>query len=241
MLLNVHKTKIKQIEKIIAEGLETMQSPYLSLSWGKDSSLLMWFVRQQKQDIPCVYINSGYALPDTYTYRDMMLDKYDINYIEIKNEVDYIELCKKQGLPHERSEYEQNQAVKALKKNQADGIAAKYGFDGCFWGIRAEEAIKRTWMIKHNGTLFKSKSGLYRCSPIAYLTTDDVFDIASHIDLPLNTIYTKTQFTKRNKIRNSGWLSTDGAKDGSVKWLKYYYPEYFNKLSLLFPEIRGYV
>jgi len=97
-MLRYLKTKLKKCNEIIESGLGAMKEPYLSLSWGKDSTLLMHLVLQQKKDIPCVYINSGYALPDAYEYRDMMLNKYDINYIEIQNQTDYIELCKEIGL-----------------------------------------------------------------------------------------------------------------------------------------------
>jgi len=96
-------------------------------------------------------------------------------------------------------------------------------------------------LIKSKTPLFLSTAGLWRCSPLAYLTTEDVFLLYDVFKTPLNPIYTKTKFTKKEHIRNSGWLSTDGAKDGSIVWLKYYYPQLFSRLSKEFPQVRGYV
>lgn len=226
----------------IQEGLSIMENPYLSLSWGKDSTLILFLMILNDIKIPAVYMNSGYALPTTYEYRDFILKNYDINYIEISKGVDYLDLCKNIGLPHERTEYEQSKTVSIIKKKKADSIAESYGFDGNYWGIRTDESKKRLHLIKTKGFIFKSKTtNLYRCSPIADFKTSDVFEIYEGMNLPINPIYNQTMYIDKFKIRNSGWLSTDGAADGCIVWLKYYYPELFARLQKEFPEIRGYV
>lgn len=241
MLLKQHKRLIEDAQEIIENGLSVMEKPYLSLSWGKDSTLLLFLMLRMGVKIPAVYMNSGYALNTTYDYRDYILSKYSFEYIEYNKGIDYIDLCKNIGLPHERTEYEQTKAVRTLKKNKGDELAIEYGFDGNFWGLRADESKKRLHLIKSKGVVFKSKCGLYRCSPLAYFKTKDVFDIYTALDLPLNPIYNQTKFMNKELIRNSGWLSTDGAAEGHIYWLKYYYPNHFAKLQKEFPEIRGYV
>ena len=115
MLFRHKYNKILQIcERYISPGA------YLSLSWGKDSIFLLYILREINLNIKAVYLNSGYALPDTYRIRDELLDKWDINYTEISQELDYIELCEAVGLPHERSESDQNRAVTKIKKDVLD-------------------------------------------------------------------------------------------------------------------------
>jgi len=234
-----HK-KIDVVLSVINEALNNYAHPYLSMSWGKDSMFLLYFVRQIKPDIPVIYVNSGYALPDTYILRDLIIKEWNLNYHEILQEIDYIELCNTIGLPSERSKNEQKKAVQSIKKNVLDEFALNHSFDLCFWGIRNDESKGREMMYRKNG-FFIQTTEINKCHPIALISLEQLWYFYDYFKIPLNQIYTKTKFLNKFQIRNTGWLSNDGAEIGKVLWLKYYYPDYFNKLSKLFPYVRKYV
>jgi len=233
--------KIKGINTIIKKGLDKMSNPYLACSWGKDSTVLLYFVRQIKPNIPIIYLNSGYSFPDVYEFRDRLLNENDLNYIELKQEIDYLELCKQIGLPHERSKQDQDKAVKLIKKNVLDDFVKQENYDGCFWGIRSDESRKRKDLIRYKGTCFKNVDSLYRCSPLAYISDFEIWQIIDILKIQYCFLYDKNDVLKRSEIRNSGWISTDGAERGKILHTKRYYPELFNKLVKEFPKIRSYI
>lgn len=233
----------KQLDKalfVIDEALSEYKNPYMSMSWGKDSIFLYFLLREVKPDIPVIYVNSGYALPDTYLIRDTIVKEYKPNYYEINQPTDYIELCKIVGLPHERSRQEQKNAVQMIKKNVLDEFAENQGFDLCFWGIRKDESHARRMMYAKYGYFIKTGK-IHKCHPIANILIDQLWYFYDKFEIPINEMYTKTLFLNKFQIRNTGWLSTDGARKGQIQWLKYYYPDYYNRLCSMFPQIRAYV
>lgn len=232
--------KIDKVLSVIDEALSNYTHPYLSMSWGKDSMLLLHFVRQIKPQIPVIYVNSGYALPDSYLLRDLVVNDWNLNYYEINQEIDYIELCKAIGLPSERTKQVQKNAVQSIKKNVLDEFAINHGFDLCFWGIRIDESNGRAMMYRKNG-YFIQTTEIHKCHPIALITLQELWYFYDYFNIPINQIYTKTKFLDKFQIRNTGWLSNDGAETGRVLWLKYYYPDYYNKLSKEFNYVRKYV
>lgn len=228
--------RINQILRTIEESLKIIKNPYLSISWGKDSILLLYFVRQVNSKIKCVYLNSGYALPDTYEIRDRIVSDWNLNYIEIKS--DYFAI-KEFKPPDQRTKAEQSKYVDILKKIPFDNFAKENNHDGNFWGIRACESIGRNHLIKTNGLLFKSEKGIYRSSPIGWVTNEELWYFYEKFNIPMNQIYTKTKFINKDQIRNTGWLSTDGEDRGRVVWLRYYYPVQYKKLITIYPYLKA--
>lgn len=231
---------IKKSLGIIKEGLECCQNPYIACSWGKDSIVLLWLVRQVDKDIPVVFKNSNYCFPDTYEIRDKLLKEWDIqNYIELPPAVDYKEIVGLFGLPDiNRDHRKQDKIVKMLKKDIRDELK---DFDGVFLGIRATESSKRRKMIKSNGAIQRLKSGLVKIMPIAYWSFGLLWQVIEEFQIPMNKIYYKDKIIPREWIRNSGILSTDGAGRGKIQWIKYYYPSIYRKLCRDYPEVKSYV
>lgn len=233
-------SKIKGIKTIIRKGLSVMKNPYMSCSWGKDSIVLLYFLLQFKKNIKVVYLNSGYTFPEIYQFRDKIVKDWDINYIELKNNIDYYSLCKEIGLPHVRSNYLQNNVVKKIKKNQLLEYAKEHNHEGVFWGIRADESKKRKNLIRFKGTCFQDKERIYKCSPLAYISNFELWMIIDFLRIPYCDLYTKNKFFSREKLRNFGWLSTDGAWKGSIEHIKFYYPDLFRILKENF-NIKDYL
>lgn len=229
--------KEKKIEKVIQEQLNYSKRPMLSLSWGKDSFLLLTYLLKFKPDIDVVYLNSGYGLSDNYKFRDNQLSELNVNYHEIEQQIDYIDLCKLYGLPHLRIPATQRKVVSIIKKDQLDRIAKDIGCDVVFWGLRADESRGRFGLSK-KGYWFDKKNGLRFVHPLIYLSQFELWWLYDYYNLPINDIYTKTELVKREQIRNSGWLSTDGTQYGRLDWLSFHYPEEFSRLIYYFPDAK---
>lgn len=218
-----------------------MRQPYLSCSWGKDSVFLLWCLLKIQPTIPVVYMNSNYAFPETYALRDRLVKEWDLNYIELPAAVDYKDIITEFGLPDvTRTKAQQKTVVDILKKKHANSWSHEHGYDGNFWGIRADESRARAQLIRHKGDIFRAKDGLWRCSPLAHVSIRELWMMIDHYRVPYSAVYNKTLLFPREHIRNAGWLTTDGAAHGRIAWLKYYYPDYYRELAIAHPEIRSY-
>jgi phosphoadenosine phosphosulfate reductase len=241
--LPVFRRRIARARLIISEAQQTIIKPYLSCSFGKDSVVLLHMVLQQAPDIPVVFINSGYCFPDTYEVRDRFIRDYNINLVEIQQPHDYMEIIDRYGLPDDRTPAQQDKVVRLLKKDLANEWAKTNGYDGHFWGIRKDESAGRRVILNNRGPLFYAQvAGLWRCSPLADWRWEDIWAYVHSNNIPYSKIYKKTGFCDPRQIRNTSWVTTDGAAhNGRVAWLKYYYPELYAKLITQIPEIRRYV
>jgi 3'-phosphoadenosine 5'-phosphosulfate sulfotransferase (PAPS reductase)/FAD synthetase len=204
----------------------------------------MYLALSVSSDIPVVYMNSGYALSDTYKYRDWYIDNIGIkNYYEVPCPEDYIELCLKYGLPSiDRTSADHDKVIKIIKKDILDEYAREQGWNCCIWGIRAEETRGRKILLKQRGLLY-NQNGIAKCSPIGWWKGIDVWAAIDALKIPYNPIYDRIMppFFTRETIKNSGWLTTDKATKGRLVWLKRYYYNDYIKLLQLFPEVQFYV
>lgn len=218
--------------------------PYISCSWGKDSGLVMHLALKLFPEIPVVYMNSGYALSDTYKFRDWYLENIGIKYYyEVPCPEDYVELCLKYGLPNiDRTPSDHEKVKNIIKKDVLDDFAKSKGWNCCIWGIRAEETAGRRALLRQRGLLYEA-SGMIKCSPIGWWKGTEVWEAIDALNIPYNPIYDKEMppFFTRSTIKNSGWLTTDKANQGRLVWLKKFYLDEYIKLKKAFPEVQSYV
>lgn len=237
--------KLIKAYKLIEKCFDKYESPYLSCSWGKDSSVVMHLVTTSYPDTPVVFMDSGYANPDTYKLRDWYLENIGIkNYYEVKCPESYIELNLKYGLPSiDRTASDHEKVKQIIKKDVLDEFALEEGWDCCIWGIRAEETKGRRILLRNRGLLYDTGKGIAKCSPIGWWKAKDLWLAIDTLNIPYNEIYDKElpPFFTRETISNSGWLTTDRANQGKVLWLKKFYPNEYEKLKQLFPEVANYV
>lgn len=240
----INKRLIKAYE-VLDDCYSKYSSPYVSCSWGKDSSLVMYLVTKLNPDTPVVFMDSGYAMSDTYRFRDWYLENIGIkNYHEVKCPEDYIELNLKYGLPSiDRSHSDHEKVKQIIKKDVLDDYAIRQGWDCCIWGIRAEETRGRRILLRNKGLLYETEKGIGKCSPIGWWKAQDLWLAIDSLNIPYNPLYDKEMppFFTRETISNSGWLTTDRADHGKILWMKKFYPEEYRRLAKLFPEVKYYV
>lgn len=236
--------KIDQAHGIIAQGLAAMQQPYCACSWGKDSGMVVYLLSQVAPDVPVVWLRDDDPIPDTLRFRDRCLREWQVrNYVEVPKVplATIIEEFHRIGLTDiDRTKNDQAKLVTLIKKHPLGEWAEGQGFDGLFWGLRADESRARRMLFRTKSPLYRLQSGEWRCAPIAFWTGTELWHIIDFLGLPYNALYDKTMFEPREMIRNGGWLSTDGAWHGRVVWLKHYYPDLYQRLAAEFPEVTSY-
>ena len=215
----------------------------VSTSWGKDSVCLVDLARRVLGDVDLMHIASPAVMPGTDRVADAMVGQCPYHVISQHDLAGYVAWVRSVGLPHERTRARQNSAVAAIKKDPAIAWALEHEFDGVALGMRAEENPGTRGMnFRVRGATYMLKSGIRIINPIAWWSGRDVWAYIFSRGLPYNNrIYdAETHGLTRETIRNTGWLSTDGAAmRGRIAWLRHHFPDQYRRLALLFPEVRS--
>lgn len=239
-----HQKKVEKARDIIKQSLAITDKFTINCSYGKDSLVLLDLVFSITDKCIVIQSDSGYQLPETYEVREKCEKKYGYKTHILPQLMPMEEFLKEFGLPGiNRTGAQHKKVVELTKKNRLDEFIKELGCEGVFWGIRKEESKGRRVMASYKGDIFYNKNReLYFSSPISSFNHDDVWSYISWHELYYPEFYDKQNCGQnRNWIRNSSWVTTDGATEGTLVWLKYNYPEYFNKLSKEFKEVKGYV
>lgn len=228
--------KIKRTTQVIQEFLGKCKKPYVAWSGGKDSTLALHFAMQSKPDIEAIYFDADSSLPDTEEYIERMVREWDINFRNVKTR-SMLDVFKEHGL----SPGIEYQTMKATVYEPVKQLVEE-GYDGAIIGVRAEESRGRLMGGCNYGQLFFAKGyGYWQAWPVLWWTTKDVWLYIDTKKMPYNSAYDKTRFAEREDIRISYWAGETKRTWGRWAWLKYYYPELFQKLTEVIPEAKGFV
>jgi len=155
-----HREKLSR--QSIERMLELSKNPYIALSFGKDSLVMLDLVRQYVPDIPCRFLKSS----ETYLLA---------NYEEI---IDYYvsDGVNLHVVNTDRiSEADSWKGARDLGDDDMEKLLNEGDFDGVFMGLREEESRARKITLKCNNQYgfrvmrYKSgkRKGWFRCCPIS--------------------------------------------------------------------------
>ncbi|MFW9872532.1 MAG: phosphoadenosine phosphosulfate reductase family protein [Candidatus Thorarchaeota archaeon] len=251
MFTEQEKTKYnllaKRLDKKINKSLETLnkffnqvQNPYISVSFGKDSIVCLHLTLQVKPNIKVIWVNRGEGgdIEDIHRVIKWYKDNFKINLIELRTGYSILELYKKSSIAYmEKKKSITNMLKKAFKDfNREDKT------DGIIWGLRAEEAIKRTWLIKSKGVINKEKNGIIKCSPIAYWKADEIWAYIYKNKLAYLNWYDICSVNSydRENLRYSNWAGIFAIEAGRFVNIKRFYPQLYQKLVEIDPIVKSY-
>jgi phosphoadenosine phosphosulfate reductase len=245
--MDIHKKRVKKSEELINQVLLNHSKPYIAFSTGKDSLCMLDMVYGINPDVDVMFHDSGVELPESYDQIKRIEDNWGIALHIVKNPHDTFELMHKYndielGNPSFRSDPVGKLALfEPIRKWNKEN-----NFDLAFIGLRKAESKRRRMMLCTHGNYFYCKSnGIYECFPLSEWKSEDVWAyIFTHYPLEnlIHPAYYKDKMVKDpGKLRVSWWCDTNMATNGQFVWLKYYYPELWNKLKSEFPEVASYV
>lgn len=178
-LLPDHKAKVKKAFADITHALSICNNPYVSLSWGKQSVVLMHLVYTVNPGIQAVFWRGEETniINDFDDVIRQFIGKFPINYKE--------EFCK-----HSFKE----QARKWTYDNNKDLL---------FMGLVKSESKgrKKTLELGDEHNIFIYKSGLKRSCPLHDWDNDDIAAYHALHDLPVLSTYRKYGFDARTSAR----------------------------------------
>lgn len=224
--------RINQSLEITEQMLSLCKKPYLSLSFGKDSLVMLDLVRMLKPDIQCYFLKSEetYLL---YDYEDV-INQY-------LNRGVKLELIETNRLSENNFDWEKARKAGNKDFQLIDNLSQH---DGVFMGLRIEESKGRrcTLLKKENNAIgrfimkYKDKEK-YRCCPVAAWSAFEILHYLQERNLPRLAIYD----SEGEKMRTTARLTGDCVRQHGLAWIKKNKPENFNKLISLIPDLRLYL
>ena len=223
-----------QYQRRIDKALETIEdflshahNPYIAVSGGKDSSVLLALCRQVRPNLDAVHLDTHCAYPETLA----LFETYEnLKFIDVG---DRFEMLEKGGM-----EYKEKQGK---LRNFDANWTREAGYDGYFYGLRAEESSKRRKHLGMRGTFFQKKDGLWVCQSISHFSYDDVWAYICKENLPYNTLYDLMWDRPEHQQRVAGYSLVKEANNGTIAFLKMTHPELFNHIVSKTNEFREYV
>lgn len=213
--------------KTIKAFLEKAQNPYIAVSGGKDSSVLLSLCRRIHPNLDAVHLDFHTAYPETLA----LFETYEnLKFIDVGSRLEMLEA----GGTADTSKKGK------IRNFDVKRISAE-GYDGYFYGLRAEESSKRRMLQKSRGNYFQRKDGLWVCQPIVNFLYEDIWAYIVSEKLPYNAFYDGMWDRPKHQQRVADYALVKEANNGSVAYLKMTHPELFNKIVQKTDEFRNFV
>lgn len=235
----VFRRRVEQAREVLQRAADTGPLA-VSVSWGKDSTALAHLSLETLGRVPLLHMSSPYALPGWERVAEYFAARTDVHVLPASRTLrEYIEWCKRIGLPHERTATAQSKVVKEIKRDRGAEWAREHGIDVQVLGLRACESVIRKMLLRKRGLLYQLADGQWRAQPLGWWETRDTWAYLYAHEVPYHPLYDcETHGQSRESLRNTGWLSTDGAETGRIAWLRHHYPDQYRLLEAEFPSIR---
>lgn len=242
--MNQYKDRKRKAIDICCECLEKAEHPYLALSGGKDSVAMAFIVDEAARKCGVNFRMwahiSDASFPGTLeTCKEVaektgrILDVYESE----KSAFSYMNNEKKQSFGKSGVFFD---SIRGYAKDK----------DFAFVGIRAYESKRRMTAAKIHGQVFYSKSmgDVTICHPLLWFRLVDVAAALVEYDAPIHPIYKKApvkyymnSFREDSFIRLGYITSKDLLNKGTASFLRVNYPDKFNELATVYPEIRLWI
>jgi 3'-phosphoadenosine 5'-phosphosulfate sulfotransferase (PAPS reductase)/FAD synthetase len=219
--------KVEQAREIIRQALETPNSPaYVALSGGKDSTVVYALAREQAPDIPAVWSDDEWWLPETMDYiRRLQAAGLDVRQIRTTAwHADWFTI---------RGDYD---GIPAYAKEQNWGLV--------FLGLRQEESAARRVHLRTFGSLFFAQTDdFWHCNPIHDWSWRDVWAFIVSQELDYNQAYDRLEeIGVQPEHQRIGPFAVERALGyGQMAILKKGWPEMFIRFAEAHPEAREFV
>jgi len=183
------------VKKAVSEFGDSLA---VSCSFGSCSIVVLHMALQVKPDIKVVFNNTGVEYPETYAYRTLLKEEWNLNLIETKPEKSFWECVEEYGFPLIRSTGNRKNHFKPrccifLKEKPMAKACKEFGIEASMTGLRCAESGVRMYTLAQRGQAYHTKKwgSLWRFHPIGFWSHKQVWDYLETHKIPINEIYSK--------------------------------------------------
>jgi phosphoadenosine phosphosulfate reductase len=156
----------------------------LTCSFQAEDVLLLKLAREQRVNIPVLFLDTGYHFAETYAYRDRIASEWGLNLTNLLPEKTVAEQEASFGLLHQTAP---DRCCALRKVEPLFKAVAEYKV----WltGLRREQARSRATLEEVANFTLPGGKQVLKLSPFAEWTTRDIWQAASHFDIPILPLY----------------------------------------------------
>jgi len=233
---------VQKTKDIIHQYLDLGVKSYGSISGGKDSTAMMHLIHSVAPNTGFVSEKDDMDFPGELEYMRLLETRYKLSLTILSPEVKLWDIL----INHDFTEDIHSKGIDFSDRYFYDILKAyqkENNYKGVFLGLRAKESKGRLWNVKTNGNIYYNQDWQQLvCQPLAQWSAKDVFAYLFANEVPTLDVYFKTKFVESpEEIRKSWILPSAQSSQGQALWLKYYYPEIYQKLCTVNPKLRAFI
>lgn len=238
-LTPLHERRVTEATTTLTRWLDTATRPYVPLSGGKDSAVVLHLTRALDPSVPALYADHEFALPETLTYLDGIPNLTRVAYRRW-----HTDWFTSWDVPP--GETPDNLPPNTLWWDGEDGLrgwARAQGFDGSAVGLRADESRARRAHIRKNGTLFYAKkNAAWHALPLAHWTDQDVWAYLLTRHAPYSAAYDRlSEMGIPLRDQRTGPFAVERALwNGNLLTLKRGWPAEYARFATAHPGAKAY-
>ena len=223
---SAHRKKVDAALALIERALASTDSWYVAFSGGKDSTVTLDLVRSLRPDVPAVWSDGEFWLPETG---------------------DYIERMKAAGLELHQLAAQSRHSSFFTAHAGSDLKRVEYcneRWQGAFVGVRADESSDRRRMLRVHGQLFYGKGRRqWQAYPVAWWTVYDIWGYIHARGIDYNRAYEKleTLGVGIEQSRIGPFAVERVLQYGQMVILKKGWPELYEKFVARCPEAAQWI
>jgi phosphoadenosine phosphosulfate reductase len=162
---------------LIAEQLRDAQQPCVTSSFQAECVVLVHMLREQRPDIPVLFLDTVHHFEETGAYRDELSARWGLNLITLR------------AAEPSPGLWQQSTAACCGKHKVEPLFAALEQYDRWFTGLRRDQSPSRANLAEVEPFRLPSGRTLRKVSPLARWSTKAVWDYARQHDIPLLPLY----------------------------------------------------
>jgi phosphoadenosine phosphosulfate reductase len=169
---------MSDVQHLIAGVLGDATAPCLTSSFQAECVVLTHLLRQQRPDVPVLFLDTFHHFAETLEYRDEMTRKWNLNLIR---------LAAAQPRP---GLWEVESTDACCRRHKVEPLfAALESYDVWFTALRRDQSPSRAHLQETEAFRLPSGKIIQRVSPLAAWTAKDVWTYARQHDIPLLPLY----------------------------------------------------
>jgi phosphoadenosine phosphosulfate reductase len=177
-------SKIQSARELIAGELAKNGAACITSSFQAECVVLVHLLKEQRPEIPVLFLETGYHFPETLAYRDQMTRDWKLNLVNLEA---------KQSVKEQESLFgilNQTEPSKCCGLRKVEPLFAGIAnYDTWFTALRREQSPTRANLQEVEPFKLPVGKTLEKVSPLAGWTNKDVWQYMSRYDIPALPLY----------------------------------------------------
>ena len=177
-------TKIDAARQLITAELAKNRAACITSSFQAECVVLVHMLKEQRPDIPVLFLETGYHFPETLAYRDQMTRDWKLNLVNLEA---------KQSVKDQEALFgilNQTEPSKCCGLRRVEPLfAGLANYDTWFTALRREQSPTRANLQEVEPFKLRAGKTLEKVSPLAAWTNKDVWQYLSRYEIPALSLY----------------------------------------------------